>query len=141
MTGHRTVHASQSAIFDLLADPSRHADIDGSGSVQATKGEVPQRLSMGASFGMSMKRGAAYSVRNVVVAFEQDREIAWQHSMGGVWRYRLSPAEGGTLVSESFEYDGVRGRAIALMGFPAKNKTAIDATLERLAQVMEQPAD
>lgn len=140
VTGHRTIQAPQSRIFDLLANPSRHIEIDGSGSVQATKGEVPQRLSMGATFGMSMKRGAAYSVKNVVVAFEEDREIAWQHGAGGIWRYRLSPAEGGTLVSESFEYDGLRGRAIALMGFPAKNKQAIDATLVRLAEVMEQPA-
>ncbi|MGI8768926.1 MAG: SRPBCC family protein, partial [Propionibacteriaceae bacterium] len=133
VTGHRTIQAPQSVIFDLLADPSRHGEIDGSGSIQATKGEVPQRLSLGASFGMSMKRGAAYSVKNTVVAYEEDREIAWQHGMGGIWRYRLSPAEGGTLVSESFEYGGVRGRAIALLGFPAKNRAAIDATLQRLA--------
>jgi len=44
---------------------------------------------------------------NTVIEFEQDRRIAWQTTMlgglvgGRIWRYELSPTDGGTLVRET----------------------------------------
>src|SRR5215471_7457775 len=39
----RVIHAPADAIFALLADPSRHKEIDGSGSVREAK-QTPQRV-------------------------------------------------------------------------------------------------
>src|SRR3546814_12424673 len=68
----RFVPAPPQAIFDLLADPRKHALIDGSGTlVDAASG--PERLSKGATFGMSMKLGVSYTMKNTVEEFEEDR--------------------------------------------------------------------
>jgi hypothetical protein len=48
-----------------------------------------------------------YRTTNTVIEFEQDRRIAWQTTMlgglvgGRIWRYELSPTDGGTLVRET----------------------------------------
>jgi len=43
--------------------------------------------------------------RNRVVEFEENRRIAWHHFAQFVWRYELEEVEGGTMVTESFNYD------------------------------------
>ena len=40
----RVIPAPAEVIFDLVADPARHPDIDGSGSVKQAKDGVPRRL-------------------------------------------------------------------------------------------------
>ena len=77
LTVQRVIRASPVAVFDLLADPARHVDIDGSGTVKASRGGG-RRLALGDSFGMDMLLGVAYSTRNVVVEFDENRRIAWQ---------------------------------------------------------------
>jgi hypothetical protein len=56
VTVERLIPASPDAIFELLVDPARHHDIDGSGSVVGLKGSAPS-LTLGSSFTMSMKVG------------------------------------------------------------------------------------
>ena len=51
------VPAPAQAIFDLLADPRRHQEIDGSGSIQSAQLDAPERLTLNATFGMKMKIG------------------------------------------------------------------------------------
>ena len=60
------VEASPSTVFDILADPRQHSRIDGSGTVKASV-SGPDRLEMGSSFGMDMKMGAPYKIKNTVV--------------------------------------------------------------------------
>ena len=55
-TVERVIPAPPERIFDLLADPSRHREIDGSGSVRDAK-TGSQRLALGSTFTMSMKMG------------------------------------------------------------------------------------
>jgi uncharacterized protein YndB with AHSA1/START domain len=111
VTVERVIPAAPEAIFDLLADPSRHCDIDGSGSVVGVKGSS-ERLALGSTFGMSMKMGLPYSMVSTVIEFDDNRRIAWQttgptaigkHVGGRIWRYELEPVEGGTKVSESWD--------------------------------------
>ncbi len=133
------VNASPEKIFDVLADPSRHAEFDGSGSVQRARPGAPSRLALGDRFGMEMKIGFRYRIRNEVVDFEANRRIAWRHFGRHVWRYELEPdADGRTLVTETFDWSTARSRkVIELMGYPKKNLAAMEATLERLAEVVE----
>lgn len=133
----RLVNAPASAIFDLLADPSRHPEIDGSGSVIKANDSAPKRLSKGAHFGMSMKMGVPYKIENTVVEFEENSVIAWRHFGGHVWRYDLKPgtAEGTTDVTETFDWSKSKSPlALELARFPKKNTKSIEKTLDRLAQ-------
>ena len=70
----RVIDAPAAAIFAIVADPSRHPEIDGSGSVKGLKGDAPRQLALGSTFGMSMKLGLPYSMSNTVIEFDQDKQ-------------------------------------------------------------------
>jgi uncharacterized protein YndB with AHSA1/START domain len=132
--GIRFVTAEPQAIFDLLADPAQHATIDGSGTVRASNASAPERLALGTKFGMSMKMGVPYKITNEVIEFDEPSLIAWRHMGGHVWRYRLRPVDGGTEVTEEFDWRPSRiSIMLKIMGAPKSNAKAIEATLDRLA--------
>ena len=62
--GRILVKAPAPVIFDILADPSRHPEFDGSGTVVSSTAASPQRLRQGATFGMSMRLGVPYAIKN-----------------------------------------------------------------------------
>ena len=131
----RLIPAPAAEIFALLADPRRHHEIDGSGSVQSAQDDAPARLSLGATFGMSMRLGVPYKITNTVVEFEEGKRIAWRHFGGHIWRYVLEPVDGGTTVTEQFDYRTSKSRlGLKLAGYPARNRASIVKTLERLAE-------
>ncbi len=102
-TASTTIAAPPATVFAILSDPRQHPRIDGSGNV---KGSIsgPDSLELGSEFGMDMKQGASYKIKNTVVEFEQDRLIAWRHMSPHRWRYELSPtADGGTAVTETWD--------------------------------------
>ena len=133
----RVISAAPEVIFDLLADPSRHAVFDGSGTVRASRPDAPSRLTLGAQFGMDMKMGVPYRMTNTVVEFEENRRIGWRHVGGHVWRYELEPVEGGTKVTESFDMTTAKSPLLLrLLRAPQRNRESIRATLERLAAVV-----
>lgn len=131
------VDAPASEIFDLLADPSRHHEIDGSGTVRSSRLSAPERLSPGAKFGMKMKYGVPYTITNTVVDFVDDELIAWRHLGRHVWRYRLEELDGGrTKVTEEFDWrPALFPPALKLINAERDNTQAIEKTLERLAEL------
>ena len=133
--GVRFVPAEPQAIFDLLADPTKHALIDGSGTVREAQPGNPERLSLGAKFSLSMKQGLPYKITNEVVEFDEPTQIAWRHIGHHVWRYRLRPVDGGTEVTEEFDWGSARLPAAfyTATGTSRKNARSIEATLDRLA--------
>jgi hypothetical protein len=86
-----------------------------------------------------------------VIEFEQDRRIAWQTTApapigrlvgGRIWRYELIPAEGGTLVKETWDLSRDRQRPfLQLFGLPAKTKANMERTLERISTLLQTAAD
>lgn len=143
-TVERVIPASADRIFAIIADPSRHPEIDGSGTVRGVK-TPPQTLALGSKFGMSMKLGIPYSMVSTVIEFEQDRRIAWQTrppgnipgklAGGRIWRYELEPVEGGTRVRESWD---ISQEVVKVLVKPARKKTikAMSDTLERIETVL-----
>jgi hypothetical protein len=136
-----TVHvaAPPGAIFDLLADPSRHAEIDGSGTVRGPLGGDGRRLALGSRFGMRMRIRLPYVIRNEVVEFDEDRRIAWRHWHRHVWRWELEPTATGTEVTETFDYaPSLAPWALERAGLVDKNAVAIRRTLENLRRRFEE---
>ena len=134
MTAERVIPAPAQKIFDLLADPAMHPILDGSGTVKKSNAENPERLSLGAKFGMGMVLGTPYRIRNKVVEFEEGRRIAWHHFAHNIWRYELEPVDGGTRVRESFDYSKGRfpGFVLKALGFLDRNQPAMEKTLENI---------
>ncbi|TDQ55028.1 SRPBCC family protein [Actinorugispora endophytica] len=134
------IAAPAARIFDILADPRRHPDMDGSGSVRGVV-RGPDRLERGSEFGMDMKLlGLPYRITNRVVEYERNRLIAWRHGGPHRWRWHLEPVdEHTTRVTETFDYS--RGGAVVykLIGAPARNARGIEATLPRLKDLAERP--
>lgn len=149
VTVERVIACEPSAVFELLADASKHPLIDGSGSVKEARTGATQRLSLGATFGMSMRKGLPYSMVSTVIEFEENRRIAWQTKVPGlaglfiggrIWRYVLEPAAGGTRVQESWDISRDHQRLLFKVG-PMAEQTRADmaATLDRIAEVVGAP--
>jgi hypothetical protein len=129
----RFIPAAPGLIFEILADPRQHSKIDGSGSVKAAKVSAPSRLSKGSKFTMDMKILIPYKMTNTVVEFEENRRIAWQHFGGHIWRYILEPVDGGTKVTEQFDYNGSKSALVLkLRGSMASNEKFMVKTLENI---------
>ena len=146
----RVIDAPAASIFAVVADATRHPEIDGSGQLVKAKDGAAQHLTLGSTFGMSMKMGVPYSVSNTVIEFEQDRRIAWQTVLSGplgrflggrIWRYELEPVENGTRVRESWDVTEDHQRFMLKLGnLPQKTEANMAKTLERIAELTETPA-
>ena len=140
----RLVQAPAAQVFAILADPARHREIDGSGTVRDAV-DAPQRLALGARFGMNMKAGAPYRMVNEVVEFEPDRRIAWQarpdkgwaaKGIGGrIWRYELEPREGGTLVRETWDISQEKVPPL-VWGLRGLTRISMNRTMDRIEKLV-----
>ncbi len=122
-------------LFALVADPHRHAELDGSGTVgQAVRG--PHALQQGDTFTVNMKMyGVPYKMKSRVTELVPDRVVEWRHPFGHRWRWEFEPTASGTKVTETWDYsDALPGAAqsFKLMGFIPKNTEGICKTLEKL---------
>lgn len=137
VTAERVVAAPAERIFAVLADPRQHSMIDGSGTVKKIR-SGPDRLALGAKFGVAMHHWVPYPVTNEVVEFEENRRIAWRHMAHDVWRYELEARGGATLVRETFDWSHGRfGMVLGRTPIPKQNLVAMEKTLERLAAHVE----
>ena len=133
----RLISAEASVIFDVLADPSQHAAIDGSDTVQGHLGQQG-RLSLGSTFAMRMRLWLPYRIKSRVLEFEENQLIAWGHFGGHRWRYELRPVDEKTLVTETFDWSTSRlPLVIEAVGYPRRHLKNMERTLFRLAGLVE----
>lgn len=147
-TGHRyrragriVIDAPVQEVFDIVADPGRHAEFDGSGTVQG-RPSGPDRLSAGATFGMDMRIGFPYRITNTMEEFDEPTVIAWRHLGRHRWRYEFRALdESTTEVTETFDGStALFPPALRLMNAYDNNQKAILATLGRLKTLAESTA-
>ena len=142
----RVIPAPPEQVFAIIADPHRHHEIDGSGTVRDAHGEA-QRLSLGAEFGMSMKWFVPYAMKSRVIEYDENRRLAWQTvpvyplsdrlAGGRIWRYELEPVEGGTLVRETWDISQEAGLSKPLVARGrAKTVENMDKTLARIEELV-----
>lgn len=131
------VQAEPSEIFALVANPHRHHELDGSGTVRDAEVKGPQELSQGDTFTVKMKQyGLPYAIKSTAVEVERDHVVAWQHPMGHIWRWEIRQSRPGiSQVTETFDYSTAKApKVLELTGFPKKNGQGITRTLEKLAE-------
>ena len=89
-----------------------------------------------------MKMGPLpYRISSKVVEFDEGMLIAWAHMGKHRWRYELEPIDNGaaTKVTETFDWStAVFPKAIELAGYAEKHPISMEATLERLAALVEK---
>lgn len=131
------VDRSPSDVFALVANPHRHRELDGSGTVRSAVAG-PSCLAEGDIFTINMHMlGLPYRIRSRVTAVETDRLIEWRHPLGHHWRWRLDPTPTGTKITETFDYSrasGLWASTLRMLGFVRANTAGIRTTLEKLAQ-------
>ncbi|KAM9861844.1 SRPBCC family protein [Leucobacter sp. BZR 635] len=132
----RVVAVEAEALYAALANPRRHHELDGSGTVSAVV-DGPEALAQGDSFTVGMQLGPVkYRMTNLVTEAIPGRVIEWSLPAGHRWRWELAPlAPGQTQVTEVFDYRGARiPWLMALLGFPRRNGVGIERTLAGLEE-------
>jgi hypothetical protein len=132
----RVIDATPEQIFLVLSDPTKHPVIDGSGTVKGESFGPDTLTAVGETFGMKMSlHGVPYRMKNTVKEYDENRVIAWAHLGKHRWRYELEPLDGGTNVTETFDWSpAISPKFIEMMGYPKQHKGNMEATLERLDQ-------
>jgi hypothetical protein len=148
----RTIQADAAKIFTVLADPDGHVSIDASGMLMSATGKPV--TAVGDQFVVHMDREALgdrplglYDVTVSILAFEQDREIAWTVESGlldtpleHVYGYRLEPGSGGdTLVTSYYDWSNIAQVWVERgLEFPIVPESALKATLGILARTVQK---
>jgi uncharacterized protein YndB with AHSA1/START domain len=147
-----TISASAEAIFAVLADPSRHAAIDGTGWVRESVDS--QRLSgAGQVFRMGMYHAnhpdGSYEMANQVIEFEPPHVISWKPGhrspatgelkLGGwIWRYELTDlGPGQTKVTLTYDWSAVGPDPRQRLQFPPFSPDHLGNSLSHLAALVE----
>jgi Polyketide cyclase / dehydrase and lipid transport len=153
----RRIEAPADAIFRILADPAQHPVIDGSGMLREGAPATVIRA-IGDIFPMNMhnSRLGDYLINNHVVAFEADRCISWEPSLGAVapevdapvavgdrggqrWSFELTPdGPGATVVTETYDCSRASERIQKAVDGGKGWLDGMRGTLENLDQLCRQ---
>jgi hypothetical protein len=145
----KVIDAPAEAIFAVLADPARHAAIDGTGWVQENLDGM-LITAVGQIFRMSMYHAkhpdGNYQMANQVLVFDSPSTISWKPgregpdgalSFGGwTWSYDLAPAgPSSTKVTLSYDWSAVPGPIRERIGFPPFPPEHLSNSLAHLAEL------
>ena len=152
----RRIKAPASVIFEILANPQRHMDFDGSDMLRGAASNRPIS-GVGETFTMKMNRlGRDYVMVNHVVEFESGRRIFWEPAPGDLstaggepskvgipagyrWGYILTPdGEDATVVTEVFDhgpFSELLREDGAWINGTSSVRDSVTASLERLERI------
>jgi uncharacterized protein YndB with AHSA1/START domain len=151
----RSIAAPAAKIFQVLADPANHRALDGSGMLRVTPGQpVPSRVGDTFTMAMYLPELGNYLMLNRIIAFEQDRRIAWEPTPGDAvasrnaelpvgtsqgynWGFHLQTDGDTTIVTELFDCTEAAQSIRAAVGDGQSWVPAMHQTLERLAAIVE----
>ena len=144
-----TVHAPADTVFAVLADPTTHEAIDGTGWVRQPLDPTPLNRS-GQIFRMAMYHDNHpdhdYEMANLVEEFAPPHVISWQPGMGPddanlelggwIWRYDLRPVgDDQTEVTLTYDWSAVRPELREHIAFPPFDRQHLDNSLKHLAEL------
>ncbi len=148
MTASITIDAPREAVFAVLADPSSHAAIDGTGWVREPV-DRDRITGPGQVFRMAMYHpnhpDKDYEIANQVDEFDAPRTIGWKPgtespetrelSFGGwTWRYDLDAASPSrTTVTLTYDWSAVPPQVREHIQFPPFAREHLDNSLRNLS--------
>jgi hypothetical protein len=151
VTASTTIEADPEAVFAVLADPSAHAAIDGTGWVRASL-ERDRITAAGQVFRMAMYHpnhpDKDYEIANLVEVFDEPRAIGWKPgtesretgelSFGGwTWRYDLEASgRSRTTVTLTYDWSAVPASVREYLEFPAFGPGHLERSLRHLADLV-----
>jgi hypothetical protein len=150
LTATTVINAPSETIFAVLADPARHAAIDGTGWVREPIDKEPL-TAPGQVFRMSMYHeghpDGIYRVANRVEVFDPPSAISWKPGEdagdgtlrfgGWTWRYDLTPAgPSRTTVTLSYDWSAVPDSIRQHIGFPPFPPEHLSNSLAHLAELV-----
>lgn len=146
----RTIDAPVDSVFALLADPSTHAAIDGTGWVRESK-DGEHLAAAGQVFRVAMYHSnhpdGHYEMANRVEVFDPPHALSWQPgqaspetgelSFGGwFWRYDLAASgPAATAVTLSYDWSAVPAYIRDLIGFPPFPVAHLENSLAHLEEL------
>jgi hypothetical protein len=142
------VEAPAELIFEVLADPTKHAAIDGTGWVREAR-DSQQLTAAGQVFRMAMHHDnhpdGSYEMANRVQVFDPPGAISWApgyedggslHFGGWTWGYRLEPmGPARTRVILTYDWSAVPDSIREHIGFPPFPVDHLDNSLAHLAEL------
>ena len=147
-----TVAAPVETVFDVLADPSTHEAIDGTGWVRESL-DGKRLTGTGQIFRMAMYHDnhpdKDYEMANRVEVFNSPHAISWQPGQGDddaalelggwIWRYDLSPVTPSqTEVTLTYDWSDVPPQTREHIQFPPFDAQHLDNSLKHLAELAQR---
>lgn len=145
-----TIDAPAEKIFAVLADPTQHSAIDGTGWVCEAIDTDPLSEA-GQTFRMNMYHpnhpNGSYQMFNLIEVFDAPRAISWKPGYdsgdgsvgygGWVWRYDLVPTDAAkTKVTLSYDWSAVPESVREHIGFPPFPTDHLINSLVHLAELV-----
>jgi polyketide cyclase/dehydrase/lipid transport protein len=149
ITASITIDASADVVFGVLADPTKHAAIDGTGRVRDPLDPGPL-TEAGQIFRVAMYHenhpDGDYRMGNRVQVFDRPRAISWEPGhyiddgslrfAGWSWRYDLEPTSSDTTrVTLTYDWSAVSESVREHIGFPPFPPEHLANSLAHLAQL------
>lgn len=149
-----TVNVPADTVFAVLADPTTHQAIDGTGWVRESL-DGKRLTGAGQVFRMAMYHdnygGMHYEMANRVEVFEPPHAIAWLPGQGAddaalefggwIWRYDLEPLDDDrTQVTLTYDWSAVPPALREHIQFPPFDRQHLDNSLKHLAGLAQDRA-
>lgn len=139
----RTIDASAADLFDVLSNPERHAELDGSGFIVSDH-KTDRITAVGQVFTMNMTgdhMGGDYQTDNHVVGYDANKLLAWRTAPAGTeppgwqWVWELTPqGPDSTDVTLTYDWSAVTDKELLKkVHFPLVEQSGLEASLGRLA--------
>lgn len=146
LTVSRTIDASAKDIFNVLSNPQRHPELDGSGFIRSDH-KTDRITGVGQVFTMNMEgdhMGGEYQTDNHVVGYDENKLLAWKTAPAGTeppgwqWVWELSPVdENSTEVTHTYDWSQVTDKELLKKNlFPLVSEEQLGESLGRLASAV-----
>lgn len=145
----KVISAPPDEIFALLADPNRHAELDGAGMIRGVEGDIPPIAGIGQVFTMNMHADdlGDYRMINAVTSYVAGARVGWapkvdptcelyeklgdMDASGHTYTYDLRAVDGGTQVTSTYDWTGVKDPKFEEL-CPRVSQEQLAATLDKL---------
>ncbi len=143
ITVQRTIDAPTTDIFEVLSNPERHAELDGSGFVLSDD-RSDRITATGQTFRMNMTgdhMGGDYQTDNTVTGYARNQLLAWQTAPAGqeppgwewVWELKADGSDR-TEVTLTYDWEKVTDQdLLSKLSFPLVPESALEDSLGNLA--------